>query len=251
MRCHRGLNLRRLRRYVRRLHRDPGEVGMRRMPGVRACRMSHRHQALLQEPMRLRHRMSVSNGGLPREPDVWLPGFLSVGLRHFTAANHRRLLNASGSISLREQWPIPRGGDASGPTALLIEHVLDRGVRMLSDLSHRERALRPLLVYALTGEVRGGHVPCLDRGRRQEKRCVAHLILGSVDRRGLGGTRRRSNLARKKRDNGPRLGLLTSMQGPKPGRINLGTLSTWPSKSLTPARIRRRTWTAPTMMAVA
>ena len=84
MRCHRGLNLRRLRRYVRHLHRDTGEMGMRRMLSVRAGRMSHRHSTVLQEPVRLRHRTSMSNGGLPREPDVWLPGFLRVGLRHFS-----------------------------------------------------------------------------------------------------------------------------------------------------------------------
>ncbi len=61
MRCHRGLSMRRLRQYVRHLHRDPGEMGLRCMLGVRVRTMSHRHQTLLQEPMRLRYRMCTGD----------------------------------------------------------------------------------------------------------------------------------------------------------------------------------------------
>ena len=71
MRCHRGLILCRLRWYMRYLHRNPGEMGLRRMLVVRVRRISHRHQAMLPENVRLRRSIGRDPSGVRRlAPEV-------------------------------------------------------------------------------------------------------------------------------------------------------------------------------------
>ena len=199
--------------------------------------------------------MSMGNGGDPGSQAPGSQGTCVPDCVILPAANQKRMLDVSANISLRKQCRTLKGGRASEWAELLIAHVFNRCVRMFFDLSRCKRVLRTVLVHALTSGVRGGHVPYLDRGGRQEKRCVARPILGSVGRRGVGSPRRRFGLDRKNHDNGPRSGLLTLVHGSRPSRINLGVLSAWASRRAeippTHGQIRRRTWTAPTAMVAA